>query len=71
MKVQLRVSNSSNMSGAVWIGPDGTSSTYFDGISTFDLPIGLIGRYIQYRVFFESDTVSTPLLEELIINYEK
>ena len=71
MKVQLRVSNSSNMSDAVWIGDDGTSSTYFERISTFDLPIGLIGRYIQYRVFFESDTVSTPLLEELIINYEK
>lgn len=71
MRTQLRVSNNSNMSGANWFGPDGTASTYFEGVATFDLPTGLIGRYVQYKVSFGSDTVSTPLLEELVINYDK
>jgi len=71
LQVQIRVSNDSNMQGSEWIGPDGTSSTYFSTSDIFDLPPLLIGRYFQYKAVFGSDTVSTPLLEELVINYEK
>ena len=71
LQVQVRVSDSSSMSGATWIGPDGTSSTYFSTTGTYNFPAFLIGRYFQYRVILRSDTVLTPLLKEIVINYEK
>ncbi|MBP6976111.1 hypothetical protein KBB42_00745 [Candidatus Dojkabacteria bacterium] len=71
LELQIRVSNDPNMIGSTWIGPDGTSSTYFSTIDVYDLPPLLIGRYFQYKAIFKSDTVQTPLLEELVINYEK
>lgn len=71
LELQIRVSNNSDMSSSIWIGPDGTSDTYFSTTDIYDLPPFLIGRYFQYKAIFKSDTVQTPLLEELIINYEK
>ena len=71
LEIQIRVSNDSNMLGSSWIGPDGTANTYFSASDIYDLPPFLIGRYFQYKAVFKSDTVYTPLLEELVINYEK
>lgn len=71
LKVQLRTSNDSNMSGSIWLGPDGTPSTVFSATDIYDLPSIFTGRYLQYKAVFQSDTVSTPLLQELIFNYEK
>jgi len=71
LDLQVRVSNNITMTESTWVGPDGTSSTYFSSSDTFDLPPFLIGRYFQYKAIFKSDTVQTPLLEEVVINYEK
>lgn len=71
LQLQLRASNDSSMTGSTWLGPDGTSNTYYQDSGVYTLPTFLIGRYLQYRTIFNSDTVYTPLLEELVINYEK
>ena len=70
LKVQFRASSDPTMAGSTWVGPDGTSNTYYDSAGVFTLP-SLAGRYLQYKVIFSSDTINTPLLKELIINYEK
>ncbi|MDD4382089.1 MAG: hypothetical protein PHE21_01955 [Candidatus Dojkabacteria bacterium] len=71
LQIQFRVSNNPDMSGSSWIGEDGTSTTYFSATGIYDLPYGIDGRYIQFRATFESDTIQTPLLEEIVFNYEK
>lgn len=71
LEIQVRTGSDPTMAGSNWIGPDGTSSTFYSQSGVFDFPPFLIGRYIQYRAIFKSDTDSTPLLKELIINYEK
>lgn len=71
LKLYVRASNSSDMSGIPWIGPGGTAETFFQDTGFYDLPLGVIGRYFQYEAIFESDTIQTPLLEEVVINYEK
>ena len=73
LKVQLRSSNDSSMAGSTWMGPNGTSNEndYYQDSGIFMLPESLSGRYFQYKVEFTSDTISTPLLEEIVINYEK
>ena len=70
LKIQFRVSSDPTMTGSSWVGPDGTSNTYYDTAGVYTLPL-LAGRYLQYKVIFSSDTINTPLLKELIINYEK
>ena len=73
LKVQIRISNISTMTGSSFVGPDGTENTYFDSSSVFDLPQGLIGRYVQYKIIMESDSNKefSPLIKEIAINYEK
>lgn len=71
IQIQFRTSNDPSMSDSTWIGPDGTSNTSYESSGVFDFPTSFVGRYIQYKVSFTSDTVNTPLLKEIIINYEK
>ena len=72
IRIQVRASNNSNMSGSVWIGPDGTSSTYYDVTGVHILPMGIVGQYFQYKVEYTStDIENSALLEEVIITYEK
>jgi type II secretory pathway pseudopilin PulG len=71
LMVQLRTSNTPDMAGASWRGPDNTGNSFFSTTGVYDLDSLFTGRYFQYRALFESDTVRTPLLEEIIVNYEK
>jgi len=72
IKFQVRSGNQADLSDAVWFGPDGTEATYFSGANTFVLPIiNDSTRYFQYKIFFESNTAVSPILEEMIIGYEK
>lgn len=71
MQIQVRISDNPTMSGVQWQGPDGTSSSYYSTSGTYALPTGTKGRYFQYKADFEGDTINTPLLEELIVSYEK
>jgi prepilin-type N-terminal cleavage/methylation domain-containing protein len=72
VKFQVRTSGtSSGLDSAIWVGPDGTSSTYYEIPRTIiALDPGKTGsRYFQYKAFLTSDGVSTPTLEEVRINY--
>jgi len=71
LQIQLRSSDNSSMTGSTWVGPDGTSNTYYSTTGVYELPISMSGQYLQYKATFTSETVYTPLLKELIINYEK
>lgn len=70
-RTQLRVSNNADMSGSSWFGSDGSSLTYFEGQEMYTLPQGISGRYVQYRVLFESNTLVTSLFRDITIYYEK
>lgn len=71
LTAQLRSSNLATMSGANWVGPDGTSGTYFTDPLASITPATLDNkRYIQARFYYSSDTISTPVLQEVSINYE-
>ncbi|MBP8979449.1 prepilin-type N-terminal cleavage/methylation domain-containing protein [Candidatus Dojkabacteria bacterium] len=71
MGIQIRIGDSPTMQGVSWKGPDGTNGTYYSTSGTYSLPPGTKGRYFQYKVDFTGDTVNSPMLEELIISYEK
>lgn len=71
LNITFRASNDPSMTGISWIGPDGTSDTSYIVSGIYDLPDNLMGQYFQYRAIFESNTIVTPILKEIVINYEK
>jgi hypothetical protein len=71
LKFQLRASDTADMTGTTWLGPDGSDATYYENSDVYNIMDGLVGRYFQYKAIFQSDTVNTPLLEQIVINYEK
>ncbi len=71
LKFQLRSGDTSDLSSSNWMGPDGTSSTYFTLSSGESLSSIPTKRYVQYKAFFGSDTISTPILNDLKITYQK
>ncbi len=73
IKFQVRTSPD-NAVFTSWMGPDGTSGTYFtdsSGAQTMPalLTDGEDDRWIQYKVFFESDGTGTPILEQSTLTY--
>lgn len=71
IQIQLRSGDTVDLSGIDWVGPDGTSATYFTEPVTTQLPEILQNhRYIQYKLYFTSDLVNTPVLEAIRINYQ-
>jgi hypothetical protein len=73
LRIQLRTGSlPSTILSQTYIGPDGTAGSYFTSQDANILPAILNGnRYIQYKLIFDSDTFSTPILNDLIINYQK
>jgi hypothetical protein len=72
LKLQVRASNLADLSDAVWVGPDGTISTYFTSTQPTALPSILNNkRYFQIKAFFTSDTISTSTIESIQVNYQK
>jgi prepilin-type N-terminal cleavage/methylation domain-containing protein len=72
IRLQLRSSSAADMSGATWVGPDGTGGTYYTVDGGQYIPSALSGnRYIQYKAFMSSDMISTPTLKEVKIEYQK
>ncbi|MBP9732308.1 MAG: fibronectin type III domain-containing protein [Candidatus Magasanikbacteria bacterium] len=73
IKFQVRTSPD-NATFTSWMGPDGTSATYFtDSTGAQSMPAALTDgeddRWIQYKVFFESDGTGTPILEQSTLTY--
>lgn len=72
MKLQIRASNSSDLSTELWRGPNGSTDTYFEGFGAIVIDEYFSNKqYIQYRVLFESNTLSSPVLNYVRLNYQK
>ena len=55
-----------------WVGPDGTSSTYFTAASGEVIHCSHVGRYSRYKAYFSTiDPVETPILQGVTIAYYK
>lgn len=72
VKFQIRTADTlGNLATATWVGSDGTSSTYYENprtqITTDPSSFGT--RYFQYKIFIDSDGVTTPSIESVRINY--
>ncbi len=74
LKFQIRTADTqAGLSGATWVGPDGTNSTYYETsgeVITTD-PGASGTNWIQYKAYFEGDGTNTPILEDITINYEQ
>ncbi|HEC63806.1 MAG TPA: hypothetical protein ENI23_00765 [bacterium] len=69
---QLRSGTTSDLTGVPWYGPDGTSTTFFtDPLGEAIPAVMQNNRYVQYKGYFTSDTIATPVLESFRVNYEK
>lgn len=73
LKFHVRSSTVSSMTGSAWVGPDGTSNTYFSSQQITALPSILSNkRYLQYKAYFTSqDTVNTSVLNQIEFTYQK
>jgi len=73
LKFQIRTADTKdNLESATWVGPDGTSSTYYTSswqTITLD-PAATGSRWIQYKAYLEGDGNLTPILEDVTINYK-
>jgi len=71
IKFQLRSGNTSDLSSQSWLGPDGTTGTFYENSGGVIPQIISNKRYLQFKAYFTSDTISTPILKEVRINYQK
>ena len=67
---QVALSNSSTPSSWNFVGPDGTSSTFYSVTSTIIYTGGLQYQYLRYRLFLSTDDQNfTPQFSELAITF--
>lgn len=73
IRLQLRSADTPNLDSVAWVGPDGTSSTYFSGSTVNTLPEQLQNRrYLQYRLYMTSSNISeSPVFKDISIYYAK
>lgn len=59
-----------NTDGTTWnyVGPDGTSSTYYESAGAIPLTDSL-GQYLRYKVILTGDGDTTPIVSNVSINY--
>ena len=77
LKYHVRSCNDAACSGEGWIGPDGTSGTYYSELSNSTLVQPSLtltnvtdNQYFQYKAFFESDSTSySPELKSATVDY--
>ena len=70
---QLRTADTqAGLSSATWVGSDGTSGTYYTTQGELiELDPGASGeQWIQYKAYFYSDSISTPILRDITLDYE-
>jgi len=72
IKIQIRTGTTSDLSSESYRGPDGTTGTYFNINSSNPMSTYFNNKqYFQYKVILESDTISTPRLDEIKLTYQK
>lgn len=72
IKFQARAGDTADLSTLPWVGPDGTTATFFtsSGENSFGASFQR-KRYIQYKGFFISDTYTSPEIEDTMITYQR
>ncbi len=72
VKFQIRTADSeAGIENAIFVGSDGTSGTYYETPKTIIItdPSASGTRFVQFKAYLESDGLTSPLLESVIINY--
>lgn len=74
VKVQMNIDDTWGGTGTGWIGPDGTSGSYYTGDIQAINDGGYSGNYYKFKIYFESDGRYTPTFTsitvmEFIANY--
>jgi len=72
VKMQIRTASTiSGLATATWVGSDGTNSTYYETPRTSITidPSATGKRYIQFMVTITSDTIETPMIESIYVDY--
>jgi hypothetical protein len=71
-KIQVRTGTTADLSSQPWLGPDGTTGSYFTTQTPTTFPSIFQGKeFVQYKIFMTSDTISTPRIDLIRINYQK
>lgn len=72
LRFQVRSNSTNDLSTSLFTGPDGTNSTFYStNLGSVINSLISSKRYFQYRAFFISDTISTPILKSTTLNYGK
>lgn len=71
IRVQIRSGDQADLTGVGWVGPDGTAGSFFvvGGTQAIPSPASR-NRYIQYKLTLNSNTVQTPIFEDITITYQ-
>lgn len=72
VKIQIRTSETAEgLESAEWVGIDGTSGTYYEASGSFITtdPSADGTRFLQFKIYINSDGVHTPQIESVTINY--
>ncbi|MFA5933461.1 MAG: hypothetical protein WCV81_04260 [Microgenomates group bacterium] len=66
-----RLQIATNSDNATWsfVGPDGTSGTYFTGGYGAINLVNVSGRYLRYKIYFTSTNTDIPYVTDLSVNY--
>lgn len=72
LRLQIRSSNdAAQLLTLPFLGPDGTSISYYSPNQNISIHSSISNkRYIQYKIFLESDSNATPSLDKVEINYQ-
>ncbi|MCA9382924.1 hypothetical protein KC909_01025 [Candidatus Dojkabacteria bacterium] len=72
LNIQVRTGNSADLSGETYVGPDGTSATYFTEPNGAVMPDILNNKqYVQFKADFDTtDNEFSPVLEDISIIYQ-
>lgn len=71
-QLQLRTADAeANLPSAKWVGPDGTSNTFYTVPDTAIItdPGASGTQWVQYKVFFSGNGSNTPVLEDVTLVY--
>jgi hypothetical protein len=75
IRIQVKSGNTlTELSSNSWVGPNGSSTTYFTSNNGSSIPVTPQGkRYVQFRAELLSSTggAATPVLQSLNINYQR
>lgn len=72
LKFQIRTTGRKQSFPPNWLGPDGTSNTYFENPGDVFPDPDLDSTYrIQYKAYFTSNGQNTPVLKDITIDYEQ